>query len=79
MTLAIIEPDTLLAVIDSVVNLFTDDVLWDPNDNFACLRYTLSILTKLLEDSKNEKIFDHFSNKGIGNQIMKLIDRIKKI
>lgn len=57
----------------------TEDVLYSEIDQFGFLRYTLSILTKLLEDTKNETIYRHMVQKGVGSQIVKFIDRISNV
>ena len=48
-------------------------------DKFGFLQYTLSILAKLLEDSKNETIYNYLLQKGIGNQIVNIIERLRKL
>lgn len=48
-------------------------------EKFGFLQYTLSILAKLLEDSKNEIIYNYLLQKGIGNQIVNIIERLRKL
>ena len=67
-------------IIDGLWNILADDkVLFSEIENYGFLKYTLSILSKLLEDSKNEKVYDYMVKKGIGSQIVRFIDRIYKM
>lgn len=66
-------------IIDGLWEVFLDDeVLFSKIENYSFLKYTLSILSKLLEDSKNVNVYDHMLKKGIGSQILKFIDRYRK-
>ncbi len=59
--------------------LFTDELLVDEMENFAFLHFTLSILSKILEDSNKKLLYNHLVQKGIGNQIVNIIERLRKL
>ncbi len=48
-------------------------------ENFAFLNCTLSILSKILEESNKKLLYNHLVQKGIGNQIVNIIERLRKL
>lgn len=73
--------EVVRVIVDSVWKLLTDgdDILYSDGENFYCLKVTLSILSKALEDNKNPFTYQQMQQKGISTQLIKLIDRIRKL
>ncbi len=55
------------------------DILWSEVDSFGCLRYVLSVMGKLLEDTKQDGVYKYLEQKGIGSQLVVFIDRVRKL
>ncbi len=66
-------------MVEGLWGMFTDELLLHEMENFAFLNCTLSIFSKILEDSKNKNLYRHLVQKGIGNQIVNIIDRLRKL
>ncbi len=68
-------------IIDGLWTLLTQgvDIVFSEVDSYGCLRYVLSTLAKLLEDTKHDGVYKYLEQKGIGSQLVTVIDRLRKI